>query len=464
MAGRAWSGYVDSLFHGAVRNWTVSTLGEVSLGQPFAPTLDLLACSYIVVTTVVVAMGVYVSATVTTILSIVSILVLLFVSVMGLVIGHADNIANTDHGGFLPMGLGGVLAGTSACYYAFSGFDVICMSAEEARDPVKSVPKAIILELLLVTVLYCGASAALIAIVPYWSIDVMAPLPQAFQARGVIWAKYIVTIGPALGISNLNILNMYNITRHVYCMAMDGLMFEVLARVNGWTKSPLVASFVFGLIIAVSTLVFDIKQLVSFSVISGLLCYTFIAAIVVLNRVEGTQGPEGYDFIQDGDLHDLSDLEASSQSYPRPLNPFEEGSDCDVPPKLANGNVQQSPLAQGEEGCAANWPCSVDPFLQWIGVRVWVLLLSIVCSALGLQLGLGLPNVLALDYRALTSLTLLGALFLLLNLILYRMSKPPTHGGFSVGVLPFCLCAFVPSTSVPSSDHGRTLCLAVACN
>jgi amino acid transporter len=75
-----------------------------------------------------------------------------------------SRIVNAEGGGFLPFGLGGVISGASAAFFAFNGFDSICISAEEAKDPVKSVPRAILIELVIVLVVYCGSAVGTVRI------------------------------------------------------------------------------------------------------------------------------------------------------------------------------------------------------------------------------------------------------------------------------------------------------------
>ena len=66
---------------------------------------------------------------------------------------------------FLPNGFGGVLAGVSAVFYAYIGFDAISTTAEECKDPQRDLPKGMIYSLLICTVLYI-----LVALVLTWEL------------------------------------------------------------------------------------------------------------------------------------------------------------------------------------------------------------------------------------------------------------------------------------------------------
>jgi len=57
-------------------------------------------------------------------------------------------------GGFLPFGITGVFLATSATIYGYGGFRQPVDYAEELKDPGKSVPRAILITLILVFIIY----------------------------------------------------------------------------------------------------------------------------------------------------------------------------------------------------------------------------------------------------------------------------------------------------------------------
>ena len=101
---------------------------------------------------------------------------------------------------FVPpeFGMAGVLRGATSSFFGYLGFDGICCVAAEAIDPKVNLPKAIMITLIIVTVLYIVAALALTGMVPYTEISPQSGFPAGFGYRGVAWAAQLTAVSCSL--------------------------------------------------------------------------------------------------------------------------------------------------------------------------------------------------------------------------------------------------------------------------
>jgi APA family basic amino acid/polyamine antiporter len=118
----------------------------------------------------------------------------------------------------------GMLAGAALAFFAYIGFDSISTHAEEARRPNRDVPIAIVAALLICTVLYVAVVAVLTGMVPYDKLDINAPVATAFAQVGLGWAKLLIALAGAAGITSVLLVMMLSQPRVLLAMARDGML------------------------------------------------------------------------------------------------------------------------------------------------------------------------------------------------------------------------------------------------
>ncbi|XP_062398239.1 cationic amino acid transporter 4 [Sardina pilchardus] len=313
---RAWSGYLDAILDHRVQNFTETHVMRWNVAF-LARSPDLLACGVLLLASAVISFGVRVSSWLNHVFSAVSLAVVAFVLVFGLALADPQNWGARE-GGFAPFGVSGVLAGTATCFYAFVGFDVIAASSEEARDPQRAIPMATGISLGLAAGAYVLVSAVLTLMVPWHTLDPNAALADAFYRRGYSWAGFIVAVGSICAMNTVLLSNLFSLPRIVYAMAEDGLFFSVFARVNPVTKVPVVAILVFGALMALMALLFDLEALVQFLSIGTLLAYTFVAASVIVLRFQPERKPAPDGGGQKTDASSTPPTTATASATPSP--------------------------------------------------------------------------------------------------------------------------------------------------
>src|SRR5574343_873611 len=95
---------------------------------------------------------------------------------------------------FMPNGFGGVMAGVSAVFFAYIGFDAVSTLAEESQNPQRDLPRGMIYSLVICTIIYIILALVLTGMVKYDLLGVGDPLAEIFALKGVRWMLFIVSI------------------------------------------------------------------------------------------------------------------------------------------------------------------------------------------------------------------------------------------------------------------------------
>src|SRR3954468_3420025 len=86
-------------------------------------------------------------------------------------------------GTFGEYGYSGILTGAAVIFFAYIGFDAVSTAAQEAKDPQRDMPRAIIGSLAICTLLYILVSAIMVGLVPYIQLkEEAAPIAAAITA------------------------------------------------------------------------------------------------------------------------------------------------------------------------------------------------------------------------------------------------------------------------------------------
>lgn len=137
---------------------------------------------------------------------------------------HAVGISNLfDHGGFMPNGIGGVIASFAVVMFAFGGIEVIGITASEAKDPDVTIPRAINAVPIRILLFYVLTLFVLMCIYPWNQIGSQgSPFVQIFDSLGISSAANIlnvVVITAAISAINSDI---FGAGRMMFGMAHEG--------------------------------------------------------------------------------------------------------------------------------------------------------------------------------------------------------------------------------------------------
>lgn len=299
---RAWSSYMDSIFDGRIKNFTISTIGEIH-ATGIAPYLDFVSVLVIASLTSLSIIGIKKTSLFNSVFTGINVFVILFVVGVGACFAEPKNW--TDN--FMPYGFSGVMSGAATCFYGFIGFDVIATTGEEARNPSRGIPFSIVLSLGICFLAYFCVSGVLTLMWPYSALPVEGTLPKVFALKGAPWAKYVIAIGGLCGLTSSLLGALLPLPRMLYSMASDGLIFKFLAKVNARTETPTIATVVSGVLCALLAFIFSLADLVDMMSMGTLLAYSVVALCVLILRYK----PGIIGLVKEGDSSD------SLANYPK---------------------------------------------------------------------------------------------------------------------------------------------------
>jgi basic amino acid/polyamine antiporter, APA family len=138
-----------------------------------------------------------------------------------------------------PITAANFLLAVGAGLFAFGGWHMVTYTAEETKDPQRTIPRSLVLGVIIVTACYVGLNAI------YFSL---LTVPSVIKSTRVAADAFDALIGPAGGsfVSALVMFSAFGALNGVilagprvyYQMAQDGLLFKWAAAVHPVYKTP----------------------------------------------------------------------------------------------------------------------------------------------------------------------------------------------------------------------------------
>src|SRR6185437_4775161 len=249
---------------------------------------DIPAFLIVMLLTVVLVRGVRESARTNNIMVMVKIAAILIFVFFGLSFIHPAN-----YHPFSPNGWSGVLAGGSIIFFTYIGFDSVSTASEECRKPQRDVPIGIIATLIVCTILYVAVAAVLTGMVPWRSVaNDGAPLVNALKrvsllpgAHRLHWVRLAVLIGAITGMISSIMVGQYGQARIWFAMSRDRLLPDAFSRIHPRFRTPAVATWIAGVLVAIPAGLFDVGTLAEMTNIGTLFAFILVSiGVLVLRR------------------------------------------------------------------------------------------------------------------------------------------------------------------------------------
>ncbi|HEY3644401.1 MAG TPA: amino acid permease [Gammaproteobacteria bacterium] len=273
-----WSGYVQALL--GVAGISLPLWAQGAAGSGPGHVFDITAAAVALAIAVLLTMRTEWGARFNTAIVAVKIAGVLLVILAGVAYVNPGNWHP-----FMPFGFHGVLAGAAVVFFAVFGYDTLTTAAEEAKDPQRDLPWAVVLSLGIAMVLYLGMSLVLTGIVPSSTLNNAAPVANAFTAIGLHWVMVVVSAAVVTGITSVLFANMLAGARIGFALSRDGLLPAWFSAVHPRYHTPHRATLILGVATAAAAGLFPltvVAEVVNFGMLAAFA--VICVAVIILRR------------------------------------------------------------------------------------------------------------------------------------------------------------------------------------
>lgn len=273
---------LDASLQSAYTAWTTCpTIGSFHL------IADLPALLIIVVITWLVYKGMKESRNASNLMVVIKLCIILLVIAVGVFYVDTDN-----WNPFAPNGIGGILKGVSAVFFAYIGFDAISTTAEECKNPQRDLPRGMMWAIIICTVLYIIIALVLTGMVKYSELNVGDPLAFVFEKLNLKWMSGIIAVSAVVAMASVLLVFQMGQPRIWMSMSRDGLLPKAFARVHPKYRTPSFSTIVTGFVVAVPALFLNLTMVTDLCSIGTLFAFVLVCGgvLVLQNRTDIPRG------------------------------------------------------------------------------------------------------------------------------------------------------------------------------
>ena len=293
-----WSGYVNKALEiliGSPLPQTLSTAPlaaegySLHLGGPGY--LNLPACVLVFLCCLLLVRGAKESARAN------AIMVLIKMGILGFfVFVAARGFSTTNLHPFAPSGVAGISAAAGTVFFTFVGLDAVSTAGEEVENPRRTLPRAIICALCIVTLLYVLVATVALGAQPAGRFAGQeAGLATILEnLTGAAWPALILAAGAIISVFSVTLVTLYGQTRILFGMARDGILPRFFGRLSPHTQSPVANTVTVGLFVAAIAAVVPASVLWDLTSLGTLVAFMVVSIGVMILRHTRPDLPRGF--------------------------------------------------------------------------------------------------------------------------------------------------------------------------
>ncbi|WP_353942863.1 amino acid permease [Streptomyces sp. HUAS MG91] len=284
-----WGQYVNELLDLV---FGVTLPASLSAPPGTGGVLNVPAAAIVVLAMVVLLRGARESAVINVIMVAVKIAALVMFCAVAFTAFHAGNFQP-----LFPLGAAGMSAGAASLFFSYIGFDAASTAGEEAKNPQRDLPRAIILSLVLVTALYVLVAVAALGAMPWQKFaGTEATLGEVLVRAvggGTLW-PVLLSVGAVVATTSVVLTVQYGQIRILFSMSRDGLVPPVFSRVHAQSGVPRANTVIVSSFIAVLAALVPLGSLADATSIGTLFAFGLVNIAVVLLRRRNPDAPRSF--------------------------------------------------------------------------------------------------------------------------------------------------------------------------
>lgn len=188
---------------------------------------------------------------------------------------------------FAPLGFGSFGPALVLVFWAYVGFEMGTLPASEVKNPRRTIPKAIITGMIIVTIFYLLTNFVVYGLVPWTTLEsTTVPLVLAGVILLGTAGVALMAIGALISVSGSDESGILGTARLSYAMSLDGLFPRFFSNEHPKYHTPYLALLIQGIIAFVLCLFSGLTDLISFSVFNLAFAFLFtcLALLVLAGR------------------------------------------------------------------------------------------------------------------------------------------------------------------------------------
>ncbi|MEU2549872.1 amino acid permease [Streptomyces roseolus] len=273
-----WGDYLNELLDGTIG---VTLPAALSAPPGEGGVFNLPALIVVVLAMLFLLGGAKESARANTIMVVVKIAALVLFCAVGFM-----GFSSGNYSDFMPLGMSSVGAAGAILFFSYIGFDAASTAGEEAKNPKRDLPRAIMLSLVIVTALYVLVAAVAVGAWDWKKFEGTDATLAAIMndVTGQSFWGTLLAAGAVISIASVVLTVLYGQTRILFAMARDGLVPKVFGKVDARTGTPRTNTLIVSLLCGGLAAVVPLGELVNATSIGTLFAFALVNIAVVVLR------------------------------------------------------------------------------------------------------------------------------------------------------------------------------------